>query len=116
MADETRRPGVLHAALLRQAAHDVVARIVPREGEGAGREIRGTRKIEERGQQVFVAHLAGIGELRYGQKLDVGGREGVGVRADFRVGGAGIGGAEIDSDDVFGGCVFLLNFNFRRVR
>ena len=49
---------------------------------------RGARQIEERGQQVFVAHFAGVGELRNRQKLHVGGRERVGVRADFRVGGA----------------------------
>ena len=93
-------PRILHAALLRQAAHRIIARFVPRQSQAAGREVRCARQIEERGQQVFVAHLARIGELRNRQKLHVGGRERVGVRADLRVGGARIGGAEIDPDHV----------------
>ena len=107
---------VLHAALLRQAAHHVVARFVPRKGKTPGRKVAGPGEIEERWQQVFIAHLAGIGELRNRQKLHVGRSERVGVGADFRVGGARVGGAQVNPDDVPRLRRVLTQFQFPRRR
>ena len=113
----------VHAAIRRLipltnglAFRTVVPRFVPGEGEAAGREVGATREIQDRGQEVFVAHLARVGELRNRQKLHVGGREGVGAGADFGVGGAGVGSAEVNANDVPGLQRFLTQFQFPRRR
>ena len=58
--------GVFHAALLGEASDNVAARFVPGQCEASGREIAGARQIQKRGQQIFLAYLAGIDELLYG--------------------------------------------------
>ncbi len=104
--------GVFDAALLRQTAGDEIGRVVPRKAETPGGKIAGAGQVEERGQETFLAHFAGIGELRDAEQLHVGGRERVGVGEDLRVRNPGVGGAEIDADDVFGCERFLTQFRF----
>ena len=52
--------GILHAALLCQTAGDEAAGLIPGQGDGSRREIGGTGQVQERRQQVFVAHFTGI--------------------------------------------------------
>ncbi len=103
--------GVFHAALLREAAHDRWRIRVPRQRERSGRKIDGAGEIEERRQQRLVAHFARIHELRNIEQLHVGGREWVGVRAQFRIGEGGVGRAEIDSDDVLRWQVYSISIS-----
>ena len=64
LAEETRRPGFFDAALLGERADEEFRVRFPGQIGRAGGEIGGPGKIQERGQQGFVAHLAGIHELR----------------------------------------------------
>ena len=56
----------------------------------------------------------GFVELRDGEQLHVRRRERVGIRLHLRIGQRGVGGAQVDSDDVSGFQRFLLDFDFRR--
>jgi hypothetical protein len=93
---------IFDAALLRQAANHCRRIRIPRKSSRSGGKIAGAGQVEERGQQRLIADLAGVHELRNGEQLHVGGREGVRVRADFRISERGVGGAQVDSDDVLG--------------
>ena len=95
-------PGILDPALLCQLAGDERAGLIPGQGDGSGREIGRAGQVEERRQQVFVAHFTGIHQLRNTHQLHVGRCESVGIRPDLGVGQGGVGGAQIDADHVSG--------------
>ena len=94
--------GIFRAALLRQLPHHEIAVGVPGQRQGSRGKVGAAGQVEKRGQQVLVADLAGVGELRDRHHLHVGGGEGVGVRQDGGEGQRRVGGAEIDSNDVSG--------------
>ena len=86
-------PGILDPALLCQPAGDEPAGLIPGQGDGSSLEIGGPGQVQERRQQVFVAHFTGIHQLRNTHQLDAGGRERIGIRVDLGVGQRGVGGA-----------------------
>ena len=65
----------------------------------ACREIGRAGQIEERRQQGLFAHFAGIHQLRDRRTVDVAERPGRSA-GGIRIGQRGVGGAEVDSDDV----------------
>ena len=92
--------GIFHAALLRQAADHGFGLRIPGQRRRAGGKIGRAGNIEERRQQVFVAHFRRVHQLRDAQQFDFGQGERIGIRPVLHVRERGVSGAEVDTDDV----------------
>ncbi len=98
--DEAAR--VFDAAFLRQAADQVARLRVPGKRQRAFGEIQRAGQVERRGQQRFLAQLAGVYQLRDRRQRHGRQRKSVSRRAGIRVGERAVGGAQVDADYVAG--------------